>query len=379
MTHSFKPGAEIRRALVWLFSFAVIGIVLVLLYPDAYQQDSGNHYLLAREAWRNPHYFIDVWSRPLFTLIYSFPSQLGYPVAKLFTLLICLATGWQAFRLAQLLKIEKPELVVPLLFLQPSFFLLCSAVFTEPLFALFLTIALRLQLSGRVLTGIFVASSLILIRPEGFFIGILWGLWVLFDRSRERGWVEKVYQAALLSTGMVVWLLVSYLITRDPLWIAHNWPAEWDSGTTKAGPIYWNIIQLPLITGHFLLPQFIAGIFQSIRRRDFRLPLLSFVSIFVLHSVLYARGWLGSPGYARYIVPVAPVIALISLMGWNYLAEKLSLLSASARRVSGASLIGLSFLVCLFYVDGWQYTRDALGIEEMKRWFDKNGMPVAQI
>src|SRR5262245_27311358 len=368
-----------RRALLWLFLFSVIGIILVLLYPDADQQDSGNHYLLAREAWRNPHYFVDVWARPLFTLIYSFPAQLGYPGAKVFTLLVCLATGWQTFRLAQWFKIEKPDLVIPFLFLQPSFFLLCSAVFTEPLFALFLTIALRLHLSGRVLSGILVASLLILIRPEGFFIGLLWGLWVLFDRSEGRGWVEKICKTSLLATGMVLWWLVSYIITRDPLWIAHNWPAEWDSGTTKAAPIYWYIVQLPLITGPFLLPLFLAGIFQSTKRRDFRLPLLSFVSIFILHSLLYSRGWLGSPGYARYIVPASPVIALITLMGWNALAEKLSRLTVSVRMMAGASVIGISLLVCLVYIDGWQYSRDALGINEMKKWFDDNGKPVANM
>jgi hypothetical protein len=377
MSSFFETNA--RRALIWLITFSIIGIILVFLYPDADQQDSGNHYLLAREAWRNPHYFLDVWARPLFTLIYSFPSQLGYPAAKFFTLLICLATGWQTFRLAQWFKIEKPDLVIPILFLQPSFFLLCSAVFTEPLFALFLAVALRFHLAGRVLSGILLTSFLILIRPEGFFIGILWGLWILIDRKSGRKWGEKVLQTSLLATGMVLWWLASYLITRNPLWIAHNWPAEWDSGKSEGGPIFWYIIQLPLIIGPFLLPQFFAGIFQSIKRQDFRLPLLSFVSIFVVHSVLYSRGWLGSPGYARYIVPVAPVIALITLMGWNALAEKISGFRVSAQRMAGASVIGLSLLVCLVYIDGWQYTRDALGIEEMRKWFDENRKPVTNM
>jgi hypothetical protein len=379
MTHSFEPRAETHRALVWLISFSLIGIILVLLYPDADQQDSGNHYLLARAAWRDPHYFVDVWARPLFTFIYSFPAQLGYPGAKIFTLLICLATGWQSFRLAQWFKIENADLVIPILFLQPSFFLLCSAVFTEPLFALFLTIALRLHLSGRVVSGILTTSLLILIRPEGFFIGILWGLWILIDQSGGRGLGEKIGKTALLASGMVLWWLASYLITRDPLWIAHNWPAEWNSGTTIAGPIYWYIILLPLIIGPFLLPQFFAGIYQSIKRRDFRLPLLSFVSIFVLHSLLYSQGLLGSPGFARYIVPVSPVIALITLIGWNALAEKMASLTAGARRLAGASVIGLSVIVCFVYVDGWQYSRDAVGIEELKRWFDENRKPVANI
>src|SRR5262245_48989852 len=105
-----ESGIALRRALLWIGIFALIGIALVLLYHDADQQDSGYHYLFSRWAWQNPYYLVTVWARPLFTLVYSIPSQLGYRVAKLFTVLICLLTAWETFRLAQQLKFKRADL-----------------------------------------------------------------------------------------------------------------------------------------------------------------------------------------------------------------------------------------------------------------------------
>src|SRR5262249_61799811 len=126
-----------------------------------------------------------VLARPVFTLLYSLPAQFGYAAAKFFTVIIGLAAAWQTFRLARQIKLDRAELAIPLLFLQPSFFLLSSIVLTETLFALVFVIALRLHLSGRIRTGMIVASLLILVRPEGFFIGVLWGLWGLTERRRD--------------------------------------------------------------------------------------------------------------------------------------------------------------------------------------------------
>src|SRR5262245_61902804 len=185
MIRFFRDDRSLRRALTWLAFFAAIGVALVLLYRDADQQDSGYHFLFARWAHRHPQYFIGVWSRPLFTLLYFPFAQFGYAAAKFFTVIICLATAWQTFRLARQIGFDRAEMAIPLLFLQPSFFLLSSTVLTETLFALVFVIALKLHLSGRIKAGMIVASLLILVRPEGFFIGVLWGVWVLTERRRD--------------------------------------------------------------------------------------------------------------------------------------------------------------------------------------------------
>src|SRR5215470_19889377 len=405
MIRYFRDDRSSRRALAWLAVFAVIGTALVLLYRDADQQDSGYHFLFARWARRHPQYFIGVWARPLFTLLYFPFAQFGYAAAKFFTVIISLATAWQTFRLARQIGFDRAEMAIPLLFLQPSFFLLSSTVLTETLFALVFVIALRLHLSGRIKAGMIVASLLVLVRPEGFFIGVLWGVWVLWiadcelwiaNRStfRERQWADvwrslaQIPQSAirnpqlvLLATGMILWWLAAYLIMRDPLWIVHDWPSDWrpDGKANGTGPIWWYVASLPLIVGPLLVAPFIGGLWRLLKRREFTCGVSAFLVLFLAHSLMFWRGWFGSAGYARYFVCVSPAVALIALAGWNELAERRAKFFSAARNSLAATAIAGSFLVSVFYVDTWKFTRDSRAVDEMFEWFRANERPVARL
>ncbi len=360
------PKSKIQNHLLWLSAFALLGIALVFLYPDADQQDAGYHYLFARWSWNEPYYLIGVWTRPLFTLIYSIPAQFGYSASKLFTLMVCLATGLQTFRLARRLSMPNSELVVPLLFLQPAYFLLFTETQTESLFALLLVVALSLHYAGRVRAGMIVASLLILVRPEGFFLGFLWWLWVL-QSHREWPWWRRLCESLWLGMGALVWWLAASLITRDPLWILHDWPADWHalSVANGRGPVFWYLLLLPLIVGPLLIPAFVIGLRRLLEKRVFALGVSSVLTVLLLHSVLFWRGWFGAAGYARYVVCVAPAIAIISLAGWNQLA----VMSSRGVRVA---VLAASFLICLFYVDGYRFTRDARAVDDVMSWLDHN-------
>jgi len=406
---SDRNDQSLRRALIWLVVFAAIGAALALLYHDADQQDSGYHFLFARWAYHHPQYFVSVWARPLFTLLYFPFAQLGYPAAKLFTVIVSLATAWQTFRLARQIKSDRAEMAIPLLFLQPSFFLLSSITLTETLFALVFVSALRLHLSGRIRLGMIAASLLILVRPEGFFIGVLWGLWGLriadcglriaesaptaarhlfmidlggaFGRLRCPQSAFRILQLSLLASGMVLWWLAAYVITRDPLWIVHDWPTDWrlDGKANGAGPVWWYVALLPLIVGPALIPPFIAGLWRLLKRRESGSGVSAFLVLFAAHSLMFWRGWFGSAGYARYLVCVSPAIALITLAGWNELAERRARFFNTARNSFAATVISVSFLICVFYVDGWRFTRDARAVEEMREWFRSRQRPVARL
>jgi hypothetical protein len=392
------PG--LRRALVWLAVFAAVGVALVLLYHDADQQDSGYHYLFARWAIRRPQYLVSVWGRPLFTLLYLLPAQFGYAAAKCFTVLISLATAWQTFRLARQIKFDRAEFAIPLLFLQPSFFLLSSTVLTETLFALIFVIALRLHLSGRIEPGALVASLLILVRPEGFFIALLWGTWVLFGagpgaspsegeasvplssgRLTGRFRLKAGLQTLFLLGGISLWWVGAYWITRDPLWIIHDWPADWrpDGKVNGTGPLWWYIALLPLIVGPILVAPFLIGLWRLLKRREFACGVAAVLALFALHAAMFWRGWFGSAGYARYFVCVSPAIALITLAGWNELARRRAKYFNLARSPFAATALAVSFLLCVFYVDGWRFTRDARAVEEMSEWFRGRPRPVARL
>ena len=353
------------RSYRWLLLAFAVGAALVFLYPDADQQDAGYHYLFARWSWIEPQYLVSVWARPLFTLAYAVPSLGGYPLAKFFTLLIALATAWQSARFASDLGIQNAELAIPLIFLQPAFFLVCSVTLTEPLFALILVLALRLDLRGFKTWAAVLVSLLILVRPEGFFVGLAWGFWVLFGRSHEEPLYPRLARASLLSGGAAAWWAVTTVASGDPLWLVHNWPPDWKpvNESNIRGQFWWYFAILPLIVGPLFLPQFFSGLVSLWRSRRATAGLLILAVIFLVHAAMFSRGWFGDAGYPRYLVCVAPVTALATLEGWNRfrLAQK---------HVLSVLLLLLSFGVCLSYVDGYRFTRDSRAIDDVLKAVD---------
>ena len=204
------PGR--RAAQILLGAFIGLAGLLVFLYPDGHQQDGGYHFLFARWAWVHPELMVGVWSRPAFTLLYSIPAQLGYPAAKLFTVAICAACAWQTWRLANDLGVARSALAIPLLVLQPTFLLLSSETMTEPLFALILVLALRLHHSGRRVSGMVVASTLILARPEAVVLIPVWAIMVLLQRGDSRPAWSRVRSLPCLAAGAGAWWLAALAI-----------------------------------------------------------------------------------------------------------------------------------------------------------------------
>lgn len=365
---------------IWLAAFAAAGVALAWLYPDSYQQDGGYHYLFARAGWKHPEIFVGVWARPLFSLLYSFPAAFGYPAAKLFTLCICLLTAYQTCRLAEDLRLERPAFVIPLLFLQPSFALMSADTMTEPLFGLLLVVALRLHHARRVALGALVASLLILARPEGFFLAALWGVWILRDDGRWQVW-RTLPRLSLLATGALLWWVAAYLLTGDPLYIKHNWPAGWEvtSAANGIGNLWVYGKLLPEIVGPLLSVPFVIGLLVLLVQRRLGTVTSSFLVVFVLHSILRAFGLFGSAGYARYFVCVSPAIAIITLSGWHDLGRWFAWLPRAVRIAAATATIAVSVIVTTFYIDAQKYTRDARAVTEMYGWFQRHARPVERV
>ena len=329
----------------WLVLLGATGIAMALIYPDSYQQDGGFHFLYAKSAWKHPGMFVEVWPRPLFTLIYSVPAQLGYLPAKLFTVAITLITAYQTFRLAQQLQLNVAW-VAPLLLLEPSYLMLSADTMTEPLFALILVIALRLHVMKKELAGIIAASLLILARPEGFFIGVLWGIWILLDRSSPRTLWQRLALLATLASGAFLWWLAALLLTGDPLFIRNNWPREWTMLTAagRSGGFWDYADRLPNIAGPLLAAVLILGLIAALIQRRLGFVSAVFLSFFLLHSAFRSLGLFGSACDARYFVCVAPTIALLTLNGWNLLASWFQRIPRIIQGTAAAAIFILSGL-----------------------------------
>jgi hypothetical protein len=373
--------ARALRLALWLLPFAALGAILVHFYPDSYQQDGGFHFLFARWSFEYPWFLVSVWARPLFTALYAVPARFGYPVAKLLTVAIALAAAWNTAQLARAHGLERAELAVPLLFLQPSFLLLCSETMTEPLFALVLAVALRLHQAGRIRAGMWVAALLPLARPEGFFVALLWGAFVAFDPRAGRTFLRRTLSTAQLGGGVALWWVAATLLTRDPKFILHNWPPNWAAGATYGtGPLlqYW-IIRGHILAGPVLQALFGLGLLALLVSRRALLPVASLLLVAGLHSVFFRFGWFGSAGYARYLVCVAPPLALATLAGWNVAAGWARRVPGALRLTCGVAVLFWSAWLCLAYVDSWGSSRDARAVDGMVAWFEAHPRPVKRL
>ena len=244
---------------------ALLGGALIFLFPGFPEQDSGYHFVMAQTAWHQPVYFVDVWARPLCTLAFSGPALLGFRAARFFALAISLLVAWQTWKLARDLRLERAWLSIPLLLAQPTFFELFTDLLTEPLFALIFVTALRLHLRGRTKMGMLCASLLPLARPEGVFLCLLWGCWVLsahWKTNRRTSLLAGATSLSLLTTGMILWWAAALAITGDPLFIVHNWPTHWQNGIYGNGSIWSYSSRAWEFAGPLLIPFLLIGLLR---------------------------------------------------------------------------------------------------------------------
>jgi hypothetical protein len=368
-----------RRALIAVVFMAVIGVLLIFLFPGSPEQDVDYHFLMARTAWVDHFYFVDVWGRPLVTTLFAPVAALGFVPARFFALAISVAVAWQTYRLATDLDLSRAWLVIPLLLGQQTFFELYSSLFTEPLFALVLVIALRCHISGRVKLGMLVASLLPLARPEGVFVCLFWGLWVAFDvwrlefgvrRSadgeRRQVILSRLGSIVILASGVVLWWLAALLLTGDSLFILHNWPATWHTDMYGHGTFLSYAQRSQEFAGVILVVPFIVGLVRGFRSLSWILITSVFLVLFLLHSVFVKYGLFGEAGFPRYMVSVAPAIAVLTLQGWNTIFSVKSLRPFAA--VAGWVVIIFSILQSVHYMDSMVWARDAVAIDDMANW-----------
>jgi len=266
--------------------------------------------------------------------------------------------------------------VIPLLLGQPVFFELYPDLLTEPLFALVFAVALRWHLRGWTRRGMLAASFLPLARPEGVFLCLLWGLWtvtgnespVLSLKAVDWRIVRAFPSTLMLASGVCLWWMVATCITRDPLFILHNWPATWHQDVYGRGTLFSYGQRAVEFIGLLPAAPFLIGLWSKLRVRRWIPITSSFLLLFLLHTLFRAYGLFGEAGYPRYMVSVAPAIALLTLAGWNTIATRIEDWPRFASRLLGATILVVALLSNFFYLDSFLSARDPIAIREMSDW-----------
>ena len=76
-----------KNSVIWFF-IVVIDLLLIVNIDNTFDNgDSILHYIQAHQALETPHYFLDMWAKPIFILL-AFPfANIGWIGMKLFNLL----------------------------------------------------------------------------------------------------------------------------------------------------------------------------------------------------------------------------------------------------------------------------------------------------
>lgn len=329
------------------FTFA-IALLLVLFYQsDGIEggMDSWMHFLNSKYAFKHPELFLDQWNKPVFTLITAPICQFGIKALEIFNIL-CVAFAGLLISLAMRhAGFRNSWLIIPLLVFTPVCFLNTISGLTEPLAILMVALFIYLWVISKRIAAVILAGFLPFIRTEGFVIaGAIVYLIVL----------SKDYKLLLwLFVGSIMMNFLGFIITGHPFWIItdnpyvnHELNGSFDPGSGSLFHFFYqarSMFGLPLLVlgvSSTLLPFWLKYKKQTIPEL-LSFALLGFWMYFWAHALIYYFGILGSHGLNRPMALLAPFLAIMSFLIFDYLFVK----SGHLFRLTAAGV--LAIIVCI--------------------------------
>jgi len=271
-----------------------------------YHDDDLTHYQFARWAWIWPEYLLHSWGRPGFTLLHFLPARFGWLACRWTSGLLSAATALLAYATARRLRLPLAWAVPVLMFAQPLFLTLSYTTLTETALALYLAGAVYLLVANKPMASAAVLSLGFVTRYECV---VLIPIWVAVLWPHKRRW---------LGFGLLLWapalhnLLAWPILEELPLmaWLAPN-------GVTEYGNGCWTtfLAKTTIAFGAGITPLAGAGVRSLWRRQRGWVIALSCAVYLAAETVVRATGSYGSGGYARFLVPLSPLIALLACAG----------------------------------------------------------------
>jgi hypothetical protein len=311
-----------------------ITLGFVLRSPEGIHHfDDLTHYLFAKWAWKWPAYLLDDWGRPGFTALYFLPARLGWAACRVLSVFLIAGSAWLAFRVAQRIGLRHAWAVIPLCYAQPLFFQLAQTTLTETALAFYLIAAVYLALRGGwSWSAAFVSLGMVTRHEAVIFLPI----WLYF------AWRQRV---ALWRLWPLIWAPLVVNVMAIP---ADRKPAVFrlfeprPSGQYGRGGWLTFFCRSMEAWGPGIVVLAIAGIGSVWRRRGGAIIAVCAVAYFSAHAVIRALGLFDSGGYARFLVPISPMVAIAALSGW------LRLWSADPRERRAGVMLAAGAMIVLW-------------------------------
>lgn len=286
----------------------LITLVFGALSTGYHHVDDLTHFLFARWAWRWPSYLLHEWGRPGFTTLYFIPSWFGWHAARAWSALLAAGTAWMAFRIAQHVGLRRAWLVPVLLYVQPLFFTLALTTLTETALGFYLVAAVLLALRNHWSAAAAVYSLGLIARHEAVVLVPIFLLAALAARQPLKRLWPFVWAPILLN-------LLAWIAGLQPSLALFFHPAA--TGQYGHGGWYEFFARTLHAFGPAVAALGLAGIKPMLRRKGGPFIVALVVVFFLAQMLVRMLGLYDSGGYARFLVPIGPLWAILAVAAWN--------------------------------------------------------------
>lgn len=275
--------------------------------------DGALHYLQARHAPSNVHYFFDRWAKPTYVLLGTAFAQVGPIGLVVFNAIIAVLTTWGILSMLASAPRILQFLVPVLLFTSIQYFRVMVSGLTEPLFGLLTIACLWLLWNERYTLALLVLSFAPWTRPEYLVFAPLVIAWVVYMRK----WTALPW--ALV--GSALYFILGWILLKERIWHFVKDPYE-GGADFGSGPI-WHFLYhaqdvlglLLLVFACLALPMLVALVLRDRAGRPRHLFILFLAAapvlgIWAAHSYAYWAGGHASGGLLRVLATATPLTVL---------------------------------------------------------------------
>jgi len=303
--------------LYWFFfTLGLLRILYLFLNsPGVPVQDEVGQFLYSKASWEYPQYLLNLWGRPLRTLMYLIPSRFGFNFARLFSILLASFTVLISTKLARNLDVKRLYLIPVLLWFQPWYLDLSYTVIPQVLFSLLLISAVYFISKQKFTYSSILIGLLPLTRHEGMALLGVWTLYLLIKR--------KWKMIVISISAILIFNLFNLLVFHEFAFSIYLNPKP----TTLYGSGTWFHFISPLVknVGYPILLLSIIGVIPIIRNN--KTGLLGFYLLyFLVHTIIYKFGFFASGGYYFFLLPLAPAFCVLSAIGLEEISTTVELI-----------------------------------------------------
>jgi hypothetical protein len=270
-----------------------------------YWADDYAHLLYSRIASHDWHAMLDVWARPLMTIVYIPAALVGESLSRITSLLLLMVSCTLVAVTARRWGLAHPLLGALLLLAQPLPAMIGFSVLPQTVFSTLLAGAFALRASGHHAASALVISFLPLARLEGIAVLAIWAVVLVIER--------RYRVVPLLVCGLVLWALCGAIVYSDPLWLYKANPYGLLGSRYGAAGLGYGFLALPSAAGAVIIACALAAI-PRLRRIDPALYLTA-GGLFAFYVAAWTLPAFQSIATPVYLVCLSVPVALLAHYG----------------------------------------------------------------